>query len=266
MAVIMSKNTLQIIDRSGNTPEFPKEQYIINPDEEMMARVPKEYWKIDGEDLREMTQIEKDEYEYTHNSRVFFISLGTLSPLVNAKDWESDPNVIINPIIPEGGIEYGKVVDNKLVAMDANERAQYDYTHKASVYLISTKEYLTNVDATLYEGVDNAIIGAVMPDMVEPRFTEISGDEIVAMAQEIIDAIKTAEAEVKAAEDAVKEAEKVEKERCKSIADDIGIIYTSSQETAFNRRLHTGESVLTDPDIMEWLADVAEIKAKYPKV
>lgn len=263
----MDKATLKIVDRSGDTPEFPRDKYIINPDEEMMVSVPREYWKVDGDILREMTQAEKDELEYATNTRIYFLSSGTLSPPLNGNDWDpEDSTIIINPVIPDIGLEYSKPIAGELVPMNTDERAQYDYTHKSEVYIISKKEIIRGVDATPYENDIDAIIGAVIPDMIEARFTEVINNKVVAMPQESIDAIKTAEAEAKAIEDAAKENEISEKERCKNIADRIKLKYTPADERAFNRKLNTGEMTLNNLEIVEWLAYVNESKALYPKV
>ena len=271
MAVIMDKVTLKIINRSGNTPEFPRDRYIINPDEEMMVSVPREYWKVDGDILREMTQIEKDEYEYNTNSKIYFINTKTLESGKDGREYESDSNAIINPDEIAGGIEYGKVVADKLVAMTATERTAYDYTNKSSIYLIIEKELLTNQNGADFESDINAIINPTMPEGiggaidVETRFTKVVNGEIVMMSEIEIDTINSDEAATKAIEDAAIETARILKEWEINIAAEIAKVYTLADEISMIRKLSTGESIVTDDDIVEWFAVIAAAKIKYIK-
>ena len=267
----MDKDTLQIIDRSGNTPEFPKERFIINPDEEMMARVPKEYWVVDGEILREMTQDEKDEYAYNTNSKIYFIDTKTLESGKDGREYELDVNAIINPIEIDGGIEYGKVVGNELVSMTAAERTAYDYANKSRIYLIAEKELLTNQNGSDFESDINAIIDPIMPEGIdntidtEVRFTEIIDDVIVMMSDTDINIIKADEAAIKLSDDIAAEYIKVVNEWEINIAAEIAKVYTLADEISMIRKLSTGESIVTDDDIVEWFAVIAAAKIKYIK-
>ena len=60
--------------------------------------------------------------------------------------------------------------------------------------------------------------------------------------------------------------EELDKRRKADIANEIALKYTLADEISMNRKLITGESELTDTDIIEWFNDVASAKAKYPKV
>lgn len=88
-------------------------------------------------------------------------------------------------------------------------------------------------------------------------------DELVELIEQN-EIIKAENAAIIAAEPPT--PEEAEKERKSNIAKEIRLKYTVSDEISMNRKLNTGESKLTDVDIMEWLADVANAKAKYPKV
>ena len=61
-------------------------------------------------------------------------------------------------------------------------------------------------------------------------------------------------------------AEEVEKTRRKDIANGILEKYTLADENSMMRKLHTGESLLGDVDIQDWLDWAAEKKAEHPKV
>lgn len=61
-------------------------------------------------------------------------------------------------------------------------------------------------------------------------------------------------------------AEEVEKSRKRDIANGIAEKYTLADENALMRKLHTGESLLGDADIQDWLNWVATKKSEHPKV
>ena len=60
--------------------------------------------------------------------------------------------------------------------------------------------------------------------------------------------------------------EEVEKERKSKIASEIAFQYTLADEMSMVRKLFTGESKLTDVDIVEWFGVIDAAKLKYPKV
>lgn len=68
MSDVVNRNDPTIWLRSVNTPDYPPENWVINPD--MISEglidangnilVPKKYWKISGDSVVEMSQMEKD--------------------------------------------------------------------------------------------------------------------------------------------------------------------------------------------------------------
>lgn len=59
MADVVNRTTVQYL-QSVNTPDFPVEDWIINPDLSALTGVPQKYWKVVGDTVVEMTQPEKD--------------------------------------------------------------------------------------------------------------------------------------------------------------------------------------------------------------
>ena len=59
MAVVINKATKKII-RSAHTPDYPPGLWIINPDLSNVEGVDPKYWKIVGNAVLEMNQVEKD--------------------------------------------------------------------------------------------------------------------------------------------------------------------------------------------------------------
>lgn len=62
MATVVNRTTFQIIN-SANTPDYDPLLWLINPpglDTLLSAAVSVRYWKVVGDDLAEMTQVEKD--------------------------------------------------------------------------------------------------------------------------------------------------------------------------------------------------------------
>lgn len=261
MADVMDKRTFRI-KYSQDTSEFLDGNWVINPDKHVIANVERRWWVIDGDVLREMSQFEKDELEYTTNSTIYFILSGAVLTGVDGSLYEGDENAIINPMSIEGGWEYGKIVSGLLVEMDVDERAEYDWTHKSVVYLISEKELLRDVDATPYESDSNAIINPVIPEMVELKFTEVIDNTVVEMPGDAKDAIKADEAALKAAEDAAKELEKVESDKKAAIAADVAVDYTLDEQIDIILQLITGALKVTDADAQALInaRDAAKLK------
>ena len=62
MADVLNRVTKQFL-RSVNTPDYPAEDWIINPDLTEVAAVPWRYWKIVGDAVLPMTQAEREEVD-----------------------------------------------------------------------------------------------------------------------------------------------------------------------------------------------------------
>jgi len=58
MANVIDRKTGRYIE-SVNTPDFPAADFIINPDMTAVKNVSPEFWKIDGDQVREMDAAEK---------------------------------------------------------------------------------------------------------------------------------------------------------------------------------------------------------------
>lgn len=62
MANVINRTTLEYLV-SVNTPDYPEEEWIINPDLSMVQGVPRKYWKLDVDSVVPMSQEEKDAYD-----------------------------------------------------------------------------------------------------------------------------------------------------------------------------------------------------------
>lgn len=59
MASVLNRTTRQFLS-SANTPDYPVEDWIINPDMGSVVGVPQKYWVITGDVVSEMDQAAKD--------------------------------------------------------------------------------------------------------------------------------------------------------------------------------------------------------------
>jgi hypothetical protein len=66
MANVIHKTSLQYLE-SVNTPEFPIDDWIINPDLSGLEGIAKRYWKVVGDNVVEMDQSEKDVVDFSTN-------------------------------------------------------------------------------------------------------------------------------------------------------------------------------------------------------
>ena len=59
MANVLNRTTKEF-RRSVNTPDYPVENWIINPDLSSLIETDSKYWVIEGDTVRDMTDVEKD--------------------------------------------------------------------------------------------------------------------------------------------------------------------------------------------------------------
>lgn len=59
MSDVIHKTTLVYL-QSVNTPDYPQSEWIRNPDLSLVKNVPKKYWKMEENNIVEMTQEEKN--------------------------------------------------------------------------------------------------------------------------------------------------------------------------------------------------------------
>lgn len=59
MATVINRTTYEVL-YSVNTPDYPVESWLINPDLSGVSGAPEKYWKVVDDSVVEMTQEEKD--------------------------------------------------------------------------------------------------------------------------------------------------------------------------------------------------------------
>jgi hypothetical protein len=58
MATVVNKQTLEVVD-FADTPNYDKNMWLINPDLSKVARVPRQYWFVRGNEVHEMSAAAK---------------------------------------------------------------------------------------------------------------------------------------------------------------------------------------------------------------
>ncbi len=122
MSNVLNRITKQYL-KSVNTPDYPVTEWIHNP---FLPNCDKKFMVIEVDTVREMTVKEKAELSYSTESTVYLITEKQLQINVNAHDYESNSNAIINPVMPACDIKYTKVVDSIIVEMTDKEKAVVD--------------------------------------------------------------------------------------------------------------------------------------------
>lgn len=69
MADVLNRTTLEF-RRSVNTPDFPVESWVIDPDISPVVGVASKHWKLTGDMVSEMTQGEKDAVDATEAAAI----------------------------------------------------------------------------------------------------------------------------------------------------------------------------------------------------
>lgn len=122
MSNVLHKIT-KVYLKSVNTPDFSTDEYLINP---ILPECDKKFWIIEGDTIREMTQVEKDAHLYLHESTVYLIAEKQLLENVDGADYETNPNAIINPVMPNCDLKYTKAVTGEVVEMTELEQDAVD--------------------------------------------------------------------------------------------------------------------------------------------
>lgn len=123
MSTVVNKTTFQVIPLA-NTPDYDPIDWLINP---VFPQCASKYWKLVGETLEEMTQLEKDEVDYSTSATVYMIAEKQLLTGQNGHDYEANANALINPAMPACEIRYTKVVAGAVVEMTAIEKNIVDH-------------------------------------------------------------------------------------------------------------------------------------------
>ena len=142
MANVINRITKQYL-KSVNTPDYPVKDWIINP---ILPECDSKHYVVEGDIIREMTQVEKNNLVYSTESSVYLIIEKQLLSNINGYAYESNLNAIINPIIPDCNIKYTRVIDNVIVEMNQNERDIVDLPDKIN----KQKEDLATEIALVY--------------------------------------------------------------------------------------------------------------------
>lgn len=118
MANVINRITRQYL-KSVNTPNYPVDEWVINP---IMPDCDPKHYVIDGDIVREMIQLEKNNLVYSTESSVYLIIEKQLLTNINGHDYENNLNAIINPIMPDCKIKYTKVINDLIVEITMEEK------------------------------------------------------------------------------------------------------------------------------------------------
>lgn len=155
MANIINRTTKQYL-KSVNTPDYPKSEWIINP---VLPDCEPIYYVIEGDVVREMTQMEKDDLTYSTESSIYLIEEKLLLTNKNGYEYEDNTDVIINPVMPPCELKYTKVIDGSVVEMTAEEKAVVDAPE------IERKQSIVDIEEAYLSALDDLdnIINATNP-------------------------------------------------------------------------------------------------------
>ena len=122
MANVINRITRQYF-KSVNTPDYPVSEWIINP---VLPNCTPKHYVIEGDIVREMTQIEKDDLVYSTESIIYLIEEKQLLINKNGHEYKDNTDIIINPVMPACELKYTKVVNGLIVEMNVEEKAVVD--------------------------------------------------------------------------------------------------------------------------------------------
>ena len=111
---------------------------------------------------------------------------------VNTPDYPTS-EWLINPDLPVCDQKFWVIEGDTIREMTQDEKDTYTYTYESTVYLITEKQLLTNVDGADYESDTNAIINPVMPNC-DVKYTKVVDGGVVEMTLAEEDDVDLAEA------------------------------------------------------------------------
>lgn len=101
---------------------------------------------------------------------------------VNTPDYHKS-EWIINPVLPVCNPKYYIIEGDTVREMDAAEKNELSYSTESSIYLITEKQLLININGHDYETNTNAIINPTMP-VCDIKYTKAVDDSIIEMSDE----------------------------------------------------------------------------------
>ena len=142
MANVINRTTKQYL-RSVNTPDFPVEDWIINPDLSALESVPQKYWKVVGDTVVEMDQAEKDAVDAALAPKVQVRFHGS-STIVQGQlnvvggDWTSVGGVVTTPgfFAPVASLKSRIIGSYKTAGLGAEIRLMEDGTKELGLFAL----------------------------------------------------------------------------------------------------------------------------------
>ena len=157
MANVLNRTTKQYI-RSVNTPDYPTEDWIINPDLTAVAGVANKYWKITGDVVSEMTSAEKDTSDLTNtqNDLILQIDAHATNSIQNGPGFEW----------PDGYDGY--------FSLTLNAQVKWNNLYNARATIIYPYTVYTKDDMTTYAIADSFEIEDMFEAAVDVVSIELS--------------------------------------------------------------------------------------------
>ena len=167
---------------------------------------------------------------------------------VNTPDY-MDGNWLINPILPDcKPLDW--VIEGDIVRESTqDEKDALIYATESTVYLITEKQLLTNINGNGYKANSNAIINPTVPSC-DIKYTKVTDNVIVEMTQE--------------EKDVVDLPDKLKKNK-EYIITEIRLVYTIEDEIDILGRLVFGSLKTSDQEARDYSDVVEAAKIKYPK-
>jgi hypothetical protein len=175
MSNVINRTTLEY-KVSVDTPEYPEEDWIINPDLSSVESIPKEYWKIVQDDVLEMDQAEKDQ-----------VDLNNLPALKDSRFMEIDAKTC--SLLLEG-FSFDNVYFSLSLAAQTNwntlKNSQTDFIWPVSITTIDNDTYIltqSNLGAFWSAGrdktKDHLDSGRVLKKQIKDATTKAEVDSVV---------------------------------------------------------------------------------------
>lgn len=160
MSDVLNRHSLQILT-SVNTPDYDPVDWVINPDLSPVAGVSPDFWVLEGDTLREMTQAEKD------------AQAAAQLPAVKTARVQAMSNAVTAFVAQHYDVAHQSMLNSLLAAAAVQQdAARAAYIMSALAWVESVMTYFYQQEALVIAALDAAAVAAVPFDLIPMSNTD----------------------------------------------------------------------------------------------
>lgn len=155
MSDVLNRHSLEIL-HSVNTPDYDPADWVVNPDLTPVQNVSPDFWVLEGDTLREMTQAEKDAQAAVQLPTIKFKRVNDMSNAVTAfvgQHYEPARQIMLTALLAEAAAQ--------------QKQARVTYIASALAWIETSMSYFYQQAALVGAAADAAAVAAVPFDLLQ---------------------------------------------------------------------------------------------------